>query len=268
MVDVTFRADRWLPRAAALVCLLAGLAAPCAARAASDPAAVRYASEMMDALGGQAAWDSLGVVRFAFVVTKGDTVLTSRTHYWDKRHGRNRVEGTNRAGQRYCVVTDIATRQGHAWVDGVAQAGADSASWADRGFALWTNDSYWLCMPYKLRDPGVTLHDDGDTLEVGVRYHRVRLTFDHVGLTPGDTYWAYINAASHVMEKWRYVLEGPDHDEGLWWWDDWKQVGPIRLAPMRRDGHGGPRRIEFRDLAYLGTLPASAWSSPAPVAAP
>lgn len=238
-----------------------------AATAASDPTAVQYAAQLLDAMGGQAAWDTLGTVRFAFTVSRNDTVLTARTHYWDKRGSRDRIEGVNRAGAHFCVLADLTTKQAQTWVDGVRQTGADSTKWADRGFGLWTNDSYWLFMPYKLRDPGVTLHDDGDTLEVGVRYHRVHLTFGPVGLTPGDTYWAYINASTHMMEKWHYVLQGEDHDQGTWWWDDWKQVGPIRLSPMRRNGMADPVRIELRDLAYLGRLPARAWISPDPVAA-
>ncbi len=248
--------------------LAAGSPAAAAAPASSDPTAVRHAADMLAAMGGQKAWDTLGTIRFAFTAVRGDTVVSSRTHYWDKRTSRDRIEGVTRAGARYCILADLAAKQAQSWVDGVRQAGADSTKWADRGFALWTNDTYWLFMPYKLRDPGVVLHDDGDTLEVGVRYHRVRVTFDHVGLTPGDTYWAYINASTHLMEKWHYVLEGDDHDAGTWWWDGWTQVGPLLLSPMRRNGEGGPQHIELRDLAYFGTLPARAWTSPDPMTAP
>jgi len=27
---------------------------------------------------------------------------------------------------------------------------------------MWTNDTYWMLMPYKLRDPGVILKYDGE----------------------------------------------------------------------------------------------------------
>lgn len=263
---------RWLIAASVSAALMSqGTATSAAAGVASpevsDPRAVEYAVQLLDAMGGKAAWDALETFRFAFTYSHNDTVLTSRTHYWDKRGSRDRIEGINRAGARFCILSDLTSKQARTWVDGVQQTGADSAKWADRGFALWTNDSYWLFMPYKLRDPGVTLHDDGDTLEVGVRYHRVRLTFGHVGLTPGDTYRAYINASTHLMEKWQYSLEGEEHQQGTWWWDDWKQVGPILLSPLRRNGAGEPDRIELRDLAYVGRLPASAWASPDPVAA-
>lgn len=269
------RAPRWVAARVAVVVALALAAALAGSRPAratdaappSDLTAVQYAAQLLDAMGGQAAWDTLGTVRFAFTVSRRDTVLTSRTHYWDKRSMRDRIEGLNRAGKRYCILVDLTSKQARSWVDGVAQTGADSASYATRGFALWTNDSYWLFMPYKLRDPGVTLHDDGDTLEVGVRYHRVRLTFGAVGLTPGDTYWAYINASSHMMEKWHYVLQGEDHDQGTWWWDGWTRIGPVMLSPMRRNADGEPMAIELRDLAYLGRVPESVWTSPDPVPA-
>ena len=29
-------------------------------------------------------------------------------------------------------------------------------------YAIWVNDTYWLLMPYKMKDPGVTLAYDGE----------------------------------------------------------------------------------------------------------
>ncbi len=239
-------------------------AAP-SAPAFSDPQCVEWATELLGALGGQAAWDALRCVRFAFTVARNDTVLAQRTHYWDKAAGRERVEGTAKTGKRFVCLVDLGTKSAESWVDAQKQTGADSVLWAGRAYALWVNDSYWLFMPYKMLDPGVTLADASDTTEVGVRYHRLHLTFAHVGLTPGDTYWAYVNATSHMMEKWAYVLQGEPSPPAVWWWEDWRKVGPLLLAPRRRSPTEAVT-IEFRDLAYLPAAPAGLFTSPAPVA--
>jgi hypothetical protein len=225
---------------------------------------VTWAQEVLDALGGRAAWDGVQTVRFAFTVSRHDTVLTQRTHYWDKAHGRDRIDGTTRAGKAFVCLANLDGRLADTYLDGAKLTGQDSVTWADRAYGMWVNDSYWLFMPYKMLDAGVHLADVGDTTEVGVRYHRVRLTFDHVGLTPGDTYWVYINPTSHMVEKWAYILQGESPPPMVWWWEDWRKVGPLMLAATRRSPNE-PTRIELRDLAYFAQLPASAFMSPAPV---
>src|SRR5438876_620493 len=67
----------------------------------------------------------------------------------------------------------------------------------------WINDSYWFLMPYKLRDPGVTLKYDGEVKDstTAAVYDRLALSFENVGMTPGDRYWVYVNRANHRVEK-------------------------------------------------------------------
>ncbi len=50
---------------------------------------------------------------------------------------------------------------------------------------------------------------DGEETIDGVVYDKLKLTFGKVGLTPGDTYWAYINRQTKLMDRWAYFLE--DH---------------------------------------------------------
>ncbi len=244
-----------------LGCLLLLLLLPHTAQA--DTAG--WTRALMDALGGQNAWDSLRVVRWTFAAVRNDTVLNARTHYWDKATMRDRVEYTRRDSTRVVSLVDLTTRTARTWANGALLAGEDSTKAAERAYGMWVNDSYWCFAPFKMRDAGVTLTDAGDTLEVGVRYHRVRLTFDHVGLTPGDTYWFYLNATSGMMEKWAFVLEGEQPPPNVWWWNDWKKVGPIWLAATRRNP-ASPVRLEMRDLAYFAHPPDAAFTSPTWVA--
>lgn len=191
----------------------------------SDPRAVAIANQVMDALGGRKAWDALGGLRWTFGAMLGDSVRSSRRHAWDRQTGQHRVDGVNRAGQKYTIVHTVGdTVTGMAWVDGTRIEDADSLhKLVKRADALWVNDTYWMLMPYKLRDPGVTLGYAGDTTMSGATYDKLALSFDHVGLTPGDHYWVFVNRANHRVEWWEMVLEGDQPPPVRYTWGGWEQ---------------------------------------------
>ncbi len=107
-------------------------------------------------------------------------------------------------------------------------------------------------------DAYVVLHDIVEKL---------KLTFDGVGLTPGDTYWAFINRETLLMERWAYDLQ--DWEEGRdpthWQWLDWDRYGRIMLSPRRVKVDDGSER-PFGELAVFDHLPDSVFESAAPVA--
>ncbi len=225
----------------------------------SDPA-LRLAQKVMDALGGKEAWDNTRHIRFTF--------FGRRTHHWDKRTGNHRLEGDSEDGQRYVVLQNIQTRAGDVYVDGVKLDGTDAEEWRDRAYRSWINDTYWLLMPYKLRDPGVLLSYEGTETVDGQPYEVLHLRFESVGLTPGDQYWAYVHPQSGLMERWAYRLERmePDAPPTAWQWTGWTQFGNIKLAPHRirvEDGF----QAELGNIAVFSELPATVYTSPDPVPA-
>ena len=136
------------------------------------------------------------------------------------------------------------------------------------------NDTYWLLMPFKALDPGVKLAFEGERKLEGATFNVFRLTFDKVGLTPGDTYWAWVNTVSHRMEVWSYHLQGTPAEQApsVFAWEDWKEFGSIHLSLDRRplDPPAGKPviGIRFRDVALPGTLPDAVFDVTRPVAAP
>ena len=86
---------------------------------------------------------------------------------------------------------------GRSWLDGEELEGSDVKKALDRAYGRFINDTYWLLMPAKMQDPGVNLASEGEAAKDGKTYDVVRLTFgEGVGLTPQDTYWAYVSKAS------------------------------------------------------------------------
>lgn len=244
-----------------ILALAAALLPPAALAETRDPKAVELARGVLDAMGGQEAWDATRFLRFNF--------FGFRLHHWDRHTGRHRFEGKTRDGDSYLVLHNVVSREGTVRVNGKEVDGEDRAEWLKRAYGAWINDTYWLVMPYKLMDPGVNLAYDGSEQIGGVTFDKLKLTFEGVGLTPGDTYWAYVNRETGLMERWAYFLQ--DWEEGRepthWQWLDWGRYGRIMLSPRRLNPdpeNGGERMLS--ELAVFDHLPDSAFMSPAPVA--
>ncbi len=224
----------------------------------ADPALV-VARNVLDALGGAKAWEQTRHIRFNF--------FGRRTHHWDKWTGRHRLEGNTEGGQHYVVLHNVLTRAGDAFLEGRQLQGEEADEWRDRAYRAWVNDTYWLVMPYKLRDPGVLLSYEGTKEIEGQSYDVLHLRFESVGLTPGDQYWAYVNRDTRLMDRWAYLLESMKRDAQpvAWQWADWQTYGRIRLAPVRLRVEDG-LRTELSDIAVFDQLPDSVYGSPQPVA--
>lgn len=255
--------DRGRGAAAAVLLLSATLLAaalPAGAAATFDPSqsdarAVQIADHVMEALGGQAAWDATHYISFDF--------LGRRKHVWDKQTGRHRVEGTTKEGKRYVVIENINTHEGEAWLDGQKVSGEELQKMLKQAYATWVNDTYWLLMPYKMKDPGVHLHYDGEETIDGTTYDKVLLSFDHVGLTPGDRYWVYVNRDTGLVDRWAFILESmdPKGPASAWEWKDWKTYGSIKLSPLRTQV-GGDRKLELGPIEVSDQVPDEVFNQP------
>jgi len=234
----------------------------------SDPRAIALADLVMQALGGEKAWHATHYVHFAFVVEKAGKTLARRVHLWDRFAGRLRFDDVDKDGAPVVVLLDVTTRQGEAYRRGARVEGAAARPLLDEAYEAWINDTYWLLMPYKMKDPGVHLRDAGEEAIDGRIYDRVLLTFDAVGLTPGDRYWAYINRVSHLMDRWSYLLQDdpPKSAPTVWDWRGWRRYGGILLAPekvsVRKEGSV---RIVHPILEVLDTVPSDYFTRPDPV---
>lgn len=263
------RALQLLPLA--LLCLLGSLALtgpaahaqasetpPADPPATDDPRAVEVAQRLLEALGGQDAWDATRYLSFRF--------FGRHDHLWDKATGRHRLEGETREGQRFTVIHDIDDRgegEGSVWLDGQEVTGERRRQLLQNAYAAWINDTYWLVMPYKLRDPGVTLAYDGTQTIGDQTYDVVQLSFDGVGLTPGDRYWAYVNRDTGLMDRWAYHLQsmGPQDEPTAWEWLGWQRYGDVLLAPTRRQVNGD-RELSLAPIEVLESVPAERFQAP------
>jgi hypothetical protein len=226
---------------------------------ASAPAADAVAAALVDrldaALGGRGAWEATRFLTWSF--------FGRRRHVWDKATGDIRVEAVGRDdGVPYVVLMNLHTGRGRAWRGGQEVTDpAELAAWLDRGEAAWINDSYWMFMPYKLRDPGVRLRYLGAaTMADGRAAEVVELTFEGVGRTPENKYRVYVATETNLVEQWEYFERAGDAEPGLSTpWRGWQRYGAILLSDDR--GETG----RHTGIAVLDTLPPSVLASPDPV---
>lgn len=220
----------------------------------SDPEAIEIADEVMQAMGGREAWDKTRHIRWRF--------MGRRLHAWDKHTGDIRVEGKERdTGEGYVVLMNIHTKQGRAWRSGAEITDPeDLAAMLDRGEAIWINDSYWMFMPYKLKDSGVTLaYAGGGTLRDERQADVLELTFQEVGRTPENKYHVFVSRDRHLVEQWSFFAKADDPEPRFTNpWGNWKQYGAILLSDDRGEN-------AHTDLAVFESLPREVYKDPAPV---
>ncbi|HEU4334995.1 MAG TPA: hypothetical protein VFT32_10915, partial [Candidatus Eisenbacteria bacterium] len=233
-------------------------AAPSAAPSAPvppPPADIDAESEpivraLTDAMGGQATWDKLPNFRFDFVVIRDGKESARYKHWWDKRRGRCRVEGPDGQGRKVVAIFDLSDRKGIAFSDGVGETDpARVTEILTFGYERWVNDTYWVMMPFKLRDPGVRIRYARPERTPDGEYDVLELSFvKGTGLTSDDRYWLHVNRATRLIDRWEYVLTGRQPPPQAVAWEAWSRIGPIRLSLQRRVA-GRPQMIRFENVA-------------------
>ena len=231
--------------------VVAGVPLARAAEPGSDPRAVEIARSVLDKMGGRSGWDRAGVVRWDF--------MGRRRHWWNLHTGDIRIEADKRI-----VLMNIDTKAGKVWQDGKELTGQELADALTRGHQWWVNDAYWMFMPYKLLDPGVTLRYVGERpmKKDGRAADVIEMTFGAgIGYTPQNKYEIGVAKDTGLVEEWAFFKDAKDAEPGFVLpWSGWKKFGPILLATDHGPDTGGDWNI-----AEFNGLPASVFTSPEPV---
>ncbi len=224
----------------------------------SDAKALEIARTMMKAMGGQDAWNAAHFVRYDFRVAAGGKTVVDRSHLWDKHMGRYRLEQKNKAGESQVVLFNTATKQGTVYINHRKIDGEEAASALKDAYGAYINDMYWLAMPWKWMDGGVHLKYAGAEQRGGAALDVVQLSFDKVGLTPGDQYKAFVSPASHLMTHWEYTLQGGN--KGSWNWQYADAGGGLKLVTNHTSEDG--KSINMGTVRVLGAVADEYFTDP------
>jgi len=237
-----------------------GIASPARAQ---DPAEVN--ARLTQAMGGADAWNGARYLEFHFVVERDGKATADIAHAWDRWSGDYRVSATTRDGVDYLVLFNLNTRQGTVRLDGEVAKGEDAAEYLDMAYGRFINDTYWLLMPWKWMDPGVTLTPAGQETIDGAVCDVVELSFkDEIGLTSSDHYWGYVSRDTGLMVRWGFVLEDEEGNPGtgdrsLFTWEDWQDVGGGLKLSLRKplvDEDGAKFAVVFTHVRAAAEVPA------------
>lgn len=211
--------------------------------AASDAKAIQIADEVLEACGGKENWDNTRYLTWRW--------LGKRLNVWDKWTGEIRV-----ASKISIVIMNLNTRKGSAWKTGSEITDPDELQRAlDYGYEAWMNDSYWLFMPFKLKEPGVILKYIGEGEIEGRPVDILSVTFKDVGKTPENKYHVYVDKESKLLVWWDYYMDAADEQPRIKMpWKNYQKYGDIWLS----DDRGLKKHTE---LAVFEELPASVFES-------
>lgn len=212
-----------------------------------DKKADAIVKDMLVAMGGVDNYNATRLIQWDFV---------NRKLSWDKWTGDVRVENPS-ANQ--VVLVNMNTMKGKVYENGVQLTDEKKVSaLLEKGKNWWINDAYWLIMPWKLQDPGVTLsYIKKDNLLDGKAVDVLQLTFDGVGVTPENKYWLYVGQESHLVEQWAYYQNFNDAEpKFLKPWNNYQKVGGILLSYDRPNENVGPKNVVVKS-----TVDASLFTS-------
>jgi len=203
-----------------------------------DEKADLVVSKMMAAMGGSEKWEELQYVSWTF--------FGSRHLVWDKKNNRVRIESP-RDSSVYLVNLDKP--DGRYAYDGVELLDQEQlVKKIKRGKNIWINDMYWLFMPFKLFDQGVTVkYLYADTTLVGTKADVLELSFENVGNTPENKYEIYIDQKDNLIKQWDFFADANQEKASKKWpWDNYKDHNGLKLSSERSDD-SGPSNVKVYD---------------------
>ena len=192
----------------------------------SDQKAIEIANKVMKASGGRKAWDRTKVIKWNF--------FGARTLTWNKHSGDVRIDVGDNDSTVYIV--NLINNTGQVKIDGEEITHPDSlAVHLEDAKSIWINDSYWLFLPYKLKDSGLTLtYLKIDTANGGVASHVLELTFDAVGDTPENKYHVFVDTTTLLVNQWSYFSTRADEQPRFTTpWADYATYGELKLSGNR-----------------------------------
>ncbi len=225
------------------------------------PAAETYADSVAvkayEAMGGAAAFAALPVLRYNFGFDRGGERTTRNKHLWNKHTGDYRMEYTDGVDSSFVVLFNVNTREGTVYLNGEELAEEARGARLESAYSSFINDSYWLIAPMKMMDAGVNRAMVADSSDASTDV--VHMSFEGVGLTPGDQYWMYVDKETGQLNRWAFVLQGnPDAPARAFDWTDYKTfetaAGPLTFSE-RKQSVGAPFALLTDGVAVYDEAP-------------
>lgn len=202
-----------------------------------DEKAIKIAHKIMQNMGGLENWNNVNYIKWTF---------GKRTLHWNKWTGDVRVEAIK---EGLIILININTNKGKVYINRELVTNSQKKKrFLKKAKNWWINDSYWLVMPWKLLDPGVTLkYIEQTKLENGIKADVIQMTFDKVGITPNNKYYVYVDQKDHLIKQWAFFnLFSDEQPKFTKPWDNYQKLENILFSFDRSDF--GPKKVIVKKL--------------------
>ncbi|AKD02642.1 DUF6503 domain-containing protein [Pontibacter korlensis] len=217
----------------------------------SDARANSIAQQVLKNIGGEEGWNKTRYLAWTF---------NDQYQVWDKHQNRFRWEKDS-----LIVIIDTNTKEGKVYVEGQElQDPQEKQKLLERVYTLWINNSYWLVMPFKLQDSGVTLKHLGEEKTMdGAPADVLEMTFEKVGLTPQNKYKLWVDQQKGLITQWAFFRNVEDAEPTFTRrWSNYKDYGKIKLASDRSNPQSD---FELFHIAAPTKVPDKVFNSPKPI---
>lgn len=217
----------------------------------SDKKALEIADRMMEKLGGWEAWKNTRFIAWTYF---------GQYQIWDKREGLYRHERGNTIS-----IMNLNKRGGKVYINGVQQM--DSVKiFGDlsKAYTHFVANTYFLFMPYKMKDRGVTLlyRGEGQTME-GKPADILRLIFNEVGISPENMHDVWIDKETGLPSQWGFYASREDKVPAfVRKWSDYKDYNGLKLATNR---NSYTDTLSISHITVTNFIPKEVFLSPTPV---
>lgn len=194
-----------------------------------DEKAIALADEILMASGGQEAWNQTNFLQWNF--------FGSRKHIWNKKSGDLIIKGIKDTFETRMNLNDLS---GSVNLKGEELTHPDSLEkYILKARDMWRNDSYWLFLPFKLKDSGVQLSYEGKAdLDSIVGCEKLSMTFNNVGKTPDNKYVLWVHPTSRHIVQWDFYPKAEDEKPRFSTpWTNYQKVENIWLSDQRGPGY-------------------------------
>jgi hypothetical protein len=185
----------------------------------SDKKALELADKLVDNLGGYDAWNNTRFVAWTFF---------GNYQIWDKKEDLYRQERNN-----LVAIMSVKKPLGKVFEDGVrVQDSLKTYRILGDIYMQWALNTYWLALPYKLKERGAVLKYLGEEkTRDGRAADKIRFQLDTVGVMHHNMYDLWIDKQSGLLTQWAFYATPQDKMPAfIRRWTNYQDFKGVKLA--------------------------------------
>jgi hypothetical protein len=219
--------------------------------AGSEDKAVTLANEVMERQGGYERWQQARYLAWTYY---------GSYHIWDKKLGLYRQEKGDRV-----ILMSLNKPEGKVFSGGKRLTDPPQVQESlEQAYTIWRFASDFIVLPFRLKDPGVTLtyggagvtmmHDTADILD---------LVYHGTGPSGDGRNQLWINRKTHLVSQWAFYATPKEPKPAFVRdWLDYRNYNGLLIASQHNSASD---TLTISHIAVLDTLPREIFFSARPV---